>query len=588
MLRSLVLLVVLSGVYLGQKEPNDHHVNSTCPTWTIYNSSTNSCECGWIAYNYWIVSCKLVDGSHKHFEISVVRGFCMTLNEDQTKTVVGSCLSIPVPNQTIRIAYVVPNDTSQLDAAVCGYTNRTGQLCGQCVNGTSPPVYSYYSQCVECPAGTNNWAKYLAMSLLPTTLFFFGTVVIKFRATSPLMNGYIMFCQIVASPTILRHVEEYNLFINHGKNNNIGIYYSLFSIWNLDFFRLLYPPFCLYPNTTTLQVLSLDYIIAVYPLVLIILTYTLVTLHYYNCRLVVWLWRPFLRCCIRFQRQWDIRNSLVDAFATFLLLSYVKFLSVSFDILTPTILWDSRAVTQSTVLYYNGTVKYFSKEHLPYAVLAITVLLVFVLLPILLLCLYPCRCFQRLLNKYNLRGQALHMFMDAFQGCYKNGTNGTRDCRYFAALYLITRVAVHMSLVFSSVFFTNSFSVAVLAVVVFLLSYFHPYQKEVHNKLDIFFFLSMLVVISSMWILQSFSTTLVVWSEGVILVLLAPIPIMYPLCLVLYHIWRKSRRLQSATEWIRAFFSKSKRHHNWADSLPRRVVMDETSSLLKRERQYVH
>ena len=586
MLRSLVLLVVLSGVCLGQKEPNDHHVNSTCPTWTTNHSSTNSCECGWNMD--WIVSCKLVDGSHKHFEISVVYGFCMTLNEDQNKTVVGSCLSVPVPKQTLRITYVVPNDTSQLDAAVCGYTHRTGQLCGQCVNGTSPPVYSYYPQCVDCPAGTNNWAKYLAMSLLPTTLFFFGTAVIKFRATSPLMNGYIMFCQIVASPTILRHVEEYNLFINHGKNNNIGIYFSLFSIWNLDLFRLLYPPFCLNPNTTTLQVLSLDYIIAAYPLVLIILTYTLVTLHYYNCRLVVWLWRPFLRCCIRFQRQWDIRNSLVDAFATFLLLSYVKFLTVSFDILTPTTVWDSSGKIQPTVLYYNGTVKYFSKEHLLYAVLAITVLLVFVLLPILLLCLYPCRCFQRLLNKYNLRAQALHMFMDAFQGCYKNGTNGTRDCRYFAALYLITRVAVHMSLVFSSVFFTNSFSVAVLAVVVFLLSYFHPYQKEVHNQLDIFFFLSMLVVISSMWILQSYSTTLVVWSETVILVFLAPIPIMYPLCLVLYHIWRKSRRLQSATEWIRAFFSKSERHHNWADSLPCRVVMDETSSLLKRERQYVH
>ena len=25
--------------------------------------------------------------------------------------------------------------------------------------------------------------------------------------------------------------------------------------------------------------------------------------------------------------------------------------------------------------------------------------------------------------------------MDAFQGCYKNGTDGTRDYRYFAGLY---------------------------------------------------------------------------------------------------------------------------------------------------------
>ena len=586
MLRSLILLVVFSGVSLGQKEPNDHYVNSTCPTWTIYDSSTNSCECGSNIHR--IVSCILVDGCPKKFEISVIRGFCMTLNEDQTKTVVGSCFSVPDPYKEPRTTHVVPNDTSQLDTDVCGYKQRTGQLCGQCVNGTSPPVYSYYPQCVDCPAGTNNWAKYLAVSVLPTTLFFVGVVVIKFRATSPLMSGYIMLCQIVASPSILRRVQESAFPHPHEQTTSTATYFSLISIWNLDFFRMVYPPFCLNPNATILQLLSLDYIIAAYPLVLIILTYTLVTLHYHNCRLVVWLWRPFLRCCIRFQRQWDIRNSLVDAFATFLLLSYVKFLSVSFDILTPTTVWDSRKVKQPTVLYYNGTVKYFSKEHLPYAVLAITVLLVFIFLPILLLCLYPCRCFQRLLNRCNFRCQALHMFMDAFQGCYKNGTNGTRDCRYFAALYLITRVAVHMSLAFSSVSFTNSVSVAVLAVVVFLLSYFHPNKKQAHNQLDIFFFLSILVATSSAWILQADRTTLAESSDRVILYSLALIPIMYPLCLVLYHIRRNSRRLQSATERIKAFFSRSERHHNWADSLPRRVVMDETSRLLKQERHNVH
>ena len=30
--------------------------------------------------------------------------------------------------------------------------------------------------------------------------------------------------------------------------------------------------------------------------------------------------------------------------------------------------------------------------------------------------------------------------MDAFQGHYKNGTNGTRDCRYLTAMYLLVRI----------------------------------------------------------------------------------------------------------------------------------------------------
>ena len=62
---------------------------------------------------------------------------------------------------------------------------------------------------------------------------------------------------------------------------------------------------------------------------------------------------------------------------------------------------------------------------------------------------------------------------------------------------------------------------------------------------------------------------------------------MYPLCLVLYHIWRMSRRLQSATEWIRAFFSRSEEHQKWADSVPHRVTWEEISALLKREKQYI-
>ena len=141
-------------------------------------------------------------------------------------------------------------------------------------------------------------------------------------------------------------------------------------------------------------------------------------------------------------------------------------------------LWDAKRVSQPTVLYYDGTVEYFSKEHLPYALLAMIVLLVFTLLPILLLCLYPCRCFQRFLNSCHLRSQSLHLFMEVFQGCYKDGTNGTRDCRYFAALYLIIRVVVHLSLVFLSFSFTNSVLNALLAVMISLLFGFHPYKMK--------------------------------------------------------------------------------------------------------------
>ena len=78
----------------------------------------------------------------------------------------------------------------------------------------------------------------------------------------------------------------------------------------------------------------------------------------------------------------------------------------------------------------------FSKEHLPYAILAIMILFIFNFLPLVLLCVYPSRCFRKCLNCTKCQYRTLHVFMDTFQGCYKETP---RDCRYFAGFYLFLR-----------------------------------------------------------------------------------------------------------------------------------------------------
>ena len=98
-----------------------------------------------------------------------------------------------------------------------------------------------------------------------------------------------------------------------------------------------------------------------------------------------------------------------------------------------------------TMVYYDASIEYFSAStHLPFALLAIFVLCTFVVLPALVLLLYPTRIFQRSLGCCRVRWLALHAFADAFQGYfngyYKNGTDGTRDYRYFAGLYIIFRI----------------------------------------------------------------------------------------------------------------------------------------------------
>ena len=85
----LAVLVAFSGTSLGLTEPNKPPMNPTCPTWTLYNASTNRCECGEDIIG--IVTCVPVEGFHNMFVAGVLHGFCMTLNNDQTKLLVGSC-----------------------------------------------------------------------------------------------------------------------------------------------------------------------------------------------------------------------------------------------------------------------------------------------------------------------------------------------------------------------------------------------------------------------------------------------------------------------------------------------------------------
>ena len=346
-------------------------------------------------------------------------------------------------------------------------------------------MYSYDTSCVNCTNSTNNWLKYATAAFLPLTVFFIIVITFRIRATSAIMNTFILCSQTFTAPFIMRSVITSPSIGTAWLGGRIG--FSFYSIWNLDFFRLLYPRFCLHPRMTMVQTIALDYTIAVYPLVLIATTYLLVELHDHDFRVIVWLWKPFHRCFVCFRREWNIRTSLIDAFATFLLLSYVKFLSVSFDLLVPTHVFNIHGKSIGTYLYYDGSLKYFGKEHLPYGVLALAVLLVFNILPLLLLCVYPCRCFQRCLNRCRLRSQLLHTFMDAFQGYFKDGTNGTRDCRWFSALYLAVRVLFLATL---SVVNTFTFWLPVAASITLLLllltAIIRPYKSPIHNNIDIF------------------------------------------------------------------------------------------------------
>ena len=214
------------------------------------------------------------------------------------------------------------------------------------------------------------------------------------------------------------------------------------SIWNLDFLRPLTLNICL--NVSTLQILTLDYVIVIYPLILIVITYALVEFHTRGCGLIVWIWRPFNKCCARFSRIMDIQISLIKAFVTFLLLSYVKLFDSTLNVLLPTVVYNVHEEVVGVHVYYDASYKYFSKEHISYVTVSIFLFLLFVISPLMLLLLYPTHCCQKCLSPCGQRNSlVLHTFVDAFQGYFKDGTEpGTRDCRWFSAVYFLGRITI--------------------------------------------------------------------------------------------------------------------------------------------------
>ena len=130
-------------------------------------------------------------------------------------------------------------------------------------------------------------------------------------------------------------------------------------------------------------------------------------------------------------------------------------------------------------VYYTPSVQYFGDEHLPYAILALAFLTLFVIIPTSVSLLYPFQLFQKLLSVFPFNWHFLRAFVDSFQGCYKDGTEpGTFDCRWFAGFTLMIRILLFViySLTLSGVCFVYS----VILLVMFLIAIINtdPYKKE--------------------------------------------------------------------------------------------------------------
>ena len=150
----------------------------------------------------------------------------------------------------------------------------------------------------------------------------------------------------------------------------------------------------------------------------------------------------------------------------------------------------NHTIHMNDALYYcnNPNIKVGSHKHLPVIVLSYTFATIFVFLPTLLLCCFPIKPFRKaLFFCCSTRQHTVAMFMDTFQGYYKDGTEGTCDWSFLAELYPLLRVGI----IWSGRHFSNGSSdhghsqLMCCVIVSTIISIVRPYKKLIHNLVEI-------------------------------------------------------------------------------------------------------
>ena len=165
---------------------------------------------------------------------------------------------------------------------------------------------------------------------------------------------------------------------------------------------------------------------------------------------------------------------------TFTILSCLKVSSVSMDLLVPVTVYNIKSKQSRLALYYDSSISYFSKEHLPYALLGVAMTLIFVIFPFIILIVYPLKVFQSYLNHLPNKWQIVaRVLLDSAQGCYKNGMElGTRDWHWYACMPYLCRFIALIIISLSSDFAVVPYLAIVFLLVAILYINVEPYKHK--------------------------------------------------------------------------------------------------------------
>ena len=471
--------------------------NYTCPTWFYFSNITQRCECG--------VSFRGISCYKQAMEVEIRFGYCATFSGQEGLFYAGHCPYSYKFNHSNKLYSLLPSDPDLLNEAMCGPYNRKGLLCGECIDGYGPGVYTLDRKCVDCSKFSMSSAicLYLLVEFVPVLLFFLCVTIFRLDITSGPMLGYVMVCQMMSYFFESLPVIDYDIF-----NSSLPIRICIFidEFWSLKFCKTIIPPFCISEKLIDLHVIFLNCVGAIYPLLIAIISLFLIDLHSRQYKVIVILFKPLGFVLKLTNGKAITTNAVIHSFASFLFLSSTKMFFVFMTIIqaVPVISSISGSVYKR-VLYSDPSIEYYSHKHILFFLLALIQCLFLVFLPSLLLFLYPTRLYRWISQFISARKQlAITTFVEALNHGFKDGLNGTRDYRAFAG-FLIVGIPMFTLLMWVITSFvggsTGLFAGACLS---FPLIYFRPFKSTIANMSVGFYsvLIAIVLIAYDFWILR--------------------------------------------------------------------------------------
>ena len=419
-----------------------------------------------------------------------------------------------------------PNSSAEaLDKLICKPKQRTGALCGKCLEGNYIYVNSFNYECGKC---TNSWVKgalmLIALKYIPLIIFLYMVGLFGISLVNGPLNSVILFSQLLAYMNI--YAGERIHILN---KNSVTAVRFLYGMWSLDFFELLASDFCVLPTKSTLEMLLFRNLTPVLFGFILSCIYILISerknivantdmshssvrkcLSYVFCKLCCKCCSCLSGCVQKYRNMIKWLNKKIcgheedeastcfrtQGLITCVVLCYAKLTALAFSLLSNTTLYgkgkdDSRENLR--VFFLDGTQKYV--EDAPGLVLVAAVCIWFIFMIPGIIIFYPAFEYWFYKRKQRTLPMYINIFYDSLRLCYKDNY----IARSFTGVYLCYRIGALAIYAFTpTIHYQYVWQCGFFLAMLLIHCVVQPYRKRIYNIIDgiIFFNMSIISLLS--------------------------------------------------------------------------------------------